>query len=360
MKLGAACVLVGLFACGSEKAPAVDAASDIDATVDADAAIDAPFDAVEEMIDAPPSLSPTCTTTPTVLLETSPRRIGTMARSGSTLYVSAYEMDASDQPINSVVFTIDLTTGTQSVPPISTVGPMFLGATDGNVGDVFGAENMSDGSIWQFHPGAPPAEIIEHRDRPSTVTAEGGYVYWSEYVALGDPTALVKRRLITGNTVEAVMECEVLDLAVVGPNLYCAGFRGLTFAPKAGGAVEGVSFMNSGYPIVSVNNDGSSVSFVSLYPFPELFRATPGAMTATKLHQLPLSGRYAGLTASSDYLYTVELDRGIRRIDRTTLAIEHIYQGPANRDPVLWNNHLYFQAPNPQLSGDRYVMHCVD
>ncbi len=346
----------GVIACGSPREVDIDARMIVN-----DVAIDVAIEdaTLDAEIDAPPavSLSPRCTTTPSVLIDVSPRRLLNFARSGDTLYVAAHDVGPSNEITDPIVFTIDLVSGTQSAAPFVPTAEVSVWPSVDPTGDVFGT---GAGTVWQFHPGSAPVALVTGRDTPALATAEGGYVYWAEKQSAASFGAL-KRRLISGGTVENVGFCEdAWDIVIAGNEIFCGGFRGLYHLPKDGsGSIQSIAY-NTGYPVASVMSDGAGIAFVSLYNYPDLWKATALSASATLIHRLTILGRYVGLTATSDYYYTVERDSGIRRIHRTTLDVERVYTSSANRDPVLWNNQLYFEAPNPLLSGDRYILHCVD
>jgi hypothetical protein len=354
--------MVALLACGHRSSAIEDAPPPppVDAAVDAaiDAAVDAPPDALPDAApDAPPSTAPACRTAPTILVDVSPRRLSNIARADHLLYLSAFALDGSGQVTSSSVETIDLATGQPSGAPLAITGAAGVYAAGG---DVYAPEFRAAGTIWQLHPGSAPVAVITGRPFVRAVTADAGYLYWSEEDAVG--TDVVRRRLITDGPIEPVMTCnDARRLVVVGDNLYCASFSGnLLRAPKTGGTATGIPYVNN-YPIVSMIDDGGVLFFVNLFNNPELYRVPLPDGPAKLLKRLPTLGRYVGLTASPEFFYTVDENAGIRRIARVGLAVELIYDAPnADQDPVLWNDQLYFVASTPTSSGDPLVLHCVD
>ncbi len=76
--------------------------------------------------------------------------------------------------------------------------------------------------------------------------------------------------------------------------------------------------------------------------------------------------RITGLTATSDYFYTVDMQHAVRRVHRPTRVEEDVYPYVAGHDlPTsnifVWNNQLYFDALDYNLGGSpNYILHCVD
>lgn len=334
-------------------APADGPLQDVMSDVAIDGTPDAPADA---MPDAPsaPSASPACGSTPTILIDVSPKQIVNMARSGDTLYVSAAEQPGST---NATVYTIDLATGTQPQPPFTTTGQIALWPSDG---DVFGAEYLADGTVWQFHPGSAPVAVVQHRRLPGTVTAEGGYVYWSEAPPASSSQDVAQRQLITGGQVEAVISCSsITRLVIDGTNVYCASTSGVQRGLKDGtGLPEGISFPNAQLFFTMIK-DGTAL-YVPEFGTGKLYRIDTFGSAGVAITTVANSPRIGGLAATSDYFYTADIVDGIRRTHRTTLVQQGVYAGQTGSDPVLWNNELLFEAANPILSGMRYVMRCVN
>jgi hypothetical protein len=330
-------------------------AVDPDATADAelDAARDAAADAARDAtIDASNVVSPACTTTPTQLLDVSPSQIDRMALVGNTLYVSVYQNTGQ-------VLAIDLTTGAPSDPPLATSGATSLFAVGG---DAF-ATDATAGTIWRLHPGTTPTAVVTGRPTPTVATSDGTYVYWAESDGTGNP-AIVRRQLLTGGTVGTVMtSCAFAHrLFVVGSTLYCLEFQAgaIEYAPSDGSSGP-TSIGTDGYPADSMILDGNSFYIAGGYNYPRLWGVPLPSGPATKLHELTTFGRYAGLAATPSYIYTVDTGAGIARFDRTTYTPQVIHSSVLDGgDPVVWNGQLYYAEQNPQTSGLRYVMHCID
>lgn len=329
----------------------------IDAMADAqvDAPPDAPVDAMVDSVPDAPSSSPACTSAPTTLLDVSPRTIVNMARSGDTLYVSA-----TGDPFgtDALIYTIDLTTGTQPAAPLPTTGGIQLWPTDG---DVFGGEYLADGTIWQFHPGSAPVSLVSHRDTPQAMTADGTYVYWSERGPGATSQNLVMRRLISGGPVEQVMSCsDTMRLVLDGPNLYCLYFTGVLRGLANGmGIPEGISYPDQGHPIFTIVKDGAALYFPA-FGTGVLYRIATFGSAAVAVTTIANSPRIGGIATSSDYYYTSDIVEGVRRTHRTSLVQESVYAGATANDPILWSNQLYFEAEDPQQGGMRLVKHCVN
>lgn len=312
-----------------------------------DGAIDAPADAPHA------AFSPSCTTTPAMLLDSSPRIIGNMARAGDTLYVSAYQRDDNGTASDFALYTIDLTTG---MVPAPVAIPTNVAVWPGGA-DVYANDHVADGTIWQLHPGATPLALVDHVSNVTTVTADDAYVYWA------DSTNAVSRRSITSGPVEAVMTCPGASrLLVDGTNIYCAAGTYVIRGLAAGGSIpEPISTTTTGYPIGSMMQAGTSVYYVDFDVFPALFEIETAGSSATVISKSPTVGRYSGLAIAGDSFYLADTNAGLRRFDRTTTALQTIVPGTGiELDPVVWNHDLFYLAPNPQLSGERYVMHCVD
>lgn len=346
--------LVVLAACSSPKGTVSDAKPGDSAVIDApDPPRDAPTDArIDARPDAPPDAAPPlpCMTTPTVLYDAAPRQIGNIARAGDTLYVSAYQVN-NQQVSDPVVVPIDLTSGVAGTPFVPAVATGLWPAD----GDVYASEGAADGSIWRFHPGDAPTAVVTHRASPSAVTAAGGYVYWA------DAGGTIQRQLITGGASQPVYACSpVRDLVVVGTDLYCVTGGTILRGLAAGGSMPDGIGGNDGYPILTMVGDGTTLYYINLAVFPELFKLPVFGSTATLASKLTTPGRYTGLALDGNELYTVGWD-GLRRMDRTTFASQVVLSSTLMAgDPVVWNSKLYFTEEDPQQAGQRYVMHCVD
>lgn len=327
----------------------------------ADARIEVRDSPVDTVVDATPdalpdaaiSTSPRCTTTPSILIDTSPRVIGNIARAGDTLYVSGYQTDNTTVSDNALI-AIDLTTGVAATPIVQSAQVQLWPAGD----NVYMSEYRPDGTIWQLHPGAAPVALVQHLATPTVITADGDYVYWAS------TSNVVQRRLIAGGPIEMVMPCtDASRLVIDGTDIYCAAGQYVTRALKAGGSIpDEITTMITNYPIVSMIKDGASLYYATLDPFPDLMQINTTTSSASVFYKSPNPGRYTGLAASSDFFYiTNQFAGGLQRIERTTHAVETIVVDTGVfLDPVIWNQHVYYESQNPQLSGERYVMQCVD
>jgi len=319
-----------------------------------ESAIDAAIDArADSPLDAPTihTFSPTCSTTPSVLLATGVRIIGNMARAEDTLYVSAYQADPNTGTISdNALYTIDLTTDIATFSAGAV--PVELWPAGDNV---YESEAQADGTIWQLRPGLAPVALVQHLPTPTVVTADHDYVYWA------DSSDTVQRQLLAGGPIETVMSCASATRLVIDDlYIYCSSAEHIMRALKAGGGtVDEVVTMITDYPVTSMIKDGAYLYDVTLDVFPDLLRID--GTTGTLIDKLSTSGRYAGLAASTDYFYIADLNHGLRRIQRTTYADELIVDHyGVLLDPVLWNHDLFYEDQDPQLFGERYVMHCVD
>jgi hypothetical protein len=180
----------------------------------------------------------------------------------------------------------------------------------------------------------------------------------------------VQRRALAGTAVTKVMDCNLpFELFVVGGVMYCPSYTaGNVLYAAADGTSTGVNgfgyamgSVGGGYPIASTILDGGNLYFVNLYNNPELYRGPLPAGPSVLLTKSPEISRYAGLAATPDYFYAVDSDRGIDRIQRSDDSVATIYStvGLA-QDPVIWNGQLYVLGQNPEVSGVRYVLHCID
>ena len=356
MKVGLLGVVLMIAACDSPRSPAIDApvadtVPDVDAQID-----DAPIDAADAAIDAPVSTSPRCTTTPTIFWDVSPKVLGNIAHAGNLLYVSAYTSSAAG-PSDAVIITLDLTTGLQVGADQPTARPVALWES---ASAVYGADAADDGTVWKLEPGQAPVAFLEHVPTPGPALEDGAYLYFTDH-AWNLPNGMVRRRLISGGPVEDVIPCnDARDLMIDGASIYCVGWQSVLRGLKAGGGLpESVSVPDS-YPFVSATIAGDAIYYVRL--FNRLYRQPLFGSSATSVHETTMIGsRYVGLTATSDVVYVVDQNWGIWRIDRTTYAAQHIVHAPSIAgDPVVWNDQLFYQAPNPQLPFTSYVMRCVD
>ncbi len=333
---------------GPDMAAAADAAAVVDSTAVVDSSADSPADSAPDA-PLPPSCAP--------LIDVSPRRLSNLALSGQTLYTSAYNVNAQDEVSDVTVIAIDLATETEAAPPVTMSGAVTLWEGQDASGDVYVSEFLA-GTIWRFHPGTSPTPIVTGRPKPGIVTAEGGYLYWSEYSTTVGAPGLIQRRLLTGGPIEFVMDCDrPLGLVVVGDQVYC-GTQYLQHAPKAGGGpVTGISYLHE-YYITSMMEDGGSLYFVNMFNNPELYRVTLPNGPAVVVDQLSTFGRYTGLAMTSDSYLTVDNFTGVRRIDRTTGATVRIHDAIGDQyDPLIWNNQLYFVA-STQTSITPVILHC--
>ncbi|HEY1557881.1 MAG TPA: hypothetical protein VGF94_23775, partial [Kofleriaceae bacterium] len=120
---------------GASDAPVADTAA-TDSARDgavADASRDAP-DAASDVV------SPTCATSPTILLDTTPSLITNMVEADGILFVATYSGATGS------VLAIDPTTGMQVATPLATTGEAGLSVSNGVV---YAAEGSSSGTIWQ-------------------------------------------------------------------------------------------------------------------------------------------------------------------------------------------------------------------
>lgn len=333
----------------------VDAAPDAVPDAVPDAAPDAPPDA--------PSASPRCLTAPTRLFDATPRRIGSMARSGSTLYVSVYDPADPEGPAG--IVTIDLVTGAQIGGVIATPSVLLLASTDENRDlDVFGTA-YADGSVWQLHPGVAPVPLELHRNFPGWVAADGTHVYWAERTVPTSPERVV-RRAIAGGPVQPLMDCSGPEsLHVVDGYVYCSGQSGLARAASDGTGSLGAVDYPLGYLIFAATVDAGAYYFAPFTFTFMILRADSASATATTVAPATAE-RFSGLSATSDYFYTVDQQLAVRRVHRPTGVEESVYPHVVGRESpsgniFVWNNQLYFDALDYNLGGSpNYILHCVD
>jgi hypothetical protein len=344
-------------ACDGPRAKPVDAGA-ADAAIDVaiDMMIDAPPDApVDVALDAPSS-SPACTTTAATILDVSPsKQILSMARSGDTLYVSATDIGAET---GRVVYSIDLATGAQTGAPTTYTGTLQLWPS---AGDVFGAEFLDNGTIWQFHPGSAPVAIIQNRPYPAAITVEGGYVYWAEGTSASPQRDHVMRRLIAGGPVEPIMDCPgTTRLVIDGTNIYCSYNSGVLRKLKNGtGVPEGISYPSQGSLIFTMVKDGAALYF-GAFGTGILYKIDTFGSAAVAVATIQNSARISGIAINAEYYYVADHTTGIRRTHRANLVQEVVTVGSNIGDPILWNNQLIYTTDNPQLSGQHYVKRCVN
>jgi hypothetical protein len=339
--------LAAMLVVGCAESPMTAHDADVVPDVVADvAAPDAPPDAPTDAApDAPlPSLSPTCATAPTVLIDVAPHRVGNIARAGDMLYVGSFLLDDSGLVTDARVTTIDLTTG-QSAATSSTVGAPWLQPAHGAV---YGVDNAA-GTIWRFAPNTAPVALVTGRIQPRAATADTTHVYWAE----GSGT--VYRRLLAGGPVETITTCsDARYLIIDGTEVYCAPLAASVYrAPKTGGAAVSIGYVS--YPIGSMLHDGTDLYVTNLSPNAELYRIPIPGGPAALVKQISGPRRFGGFAATQDFFYVTDSGAGIRRIDRVTTATDVIYANPFTlQDPVIWNNQLYFAQQ------DSLVLHCAN
>lgn len=324
----------------------------LDGAPDAPAPPDAPPDAFV------PYVSPACTTTPTMLIDVTPRQISNMARTGHVLYIAAQQVDPLTNMVsNGAVLSVDLMTGMELDAPFALDRPTVWSAG----GEVFASDASATGTIWHMHPGAAPAAVVTGRPYPLVVTTDGTYIYWSETQG---QTSVVQRQPLAGGAIQTVIaSCpNARNLIVAGDLLYCnTFFNSPMYAPKDGSAAAmSITGYTTAYPIVTLIHDGTSLYFANLYNNPQLWAIPLPTGPMVKIQESATIGRYLGLAASPDYLYTVG-SQGVARVRRDTYESTVIHSSVLDgSDPVLWNGQLYFAEQNPQVAGLRYVMACID
>jgi hypothetical protein len=318
------------------------------------------------MVDGPPdgppdayvAHPPECATGPATLLDVSPRTIGDIALAGDVLYISAYEQANTGDISNSVILSIDLTTGDEAFAPIATAGDAGLVA----VGDDVYASIAAGGTILRLHPGVTPETLITGRPWVGAVTVDATHLYWGERATAGAPDA-IKRRPLAGGTVEDVVTCDrATQLFVVGADLYCVPFTGsvLRVAKDGSGQVSSFSSTDS-YPLVSTILDGGVLYIAGFSVYPQLHRIPLPSGPKTLLHEATTFGRFTGIAATSTHFYVTHFDEGIRRFRRTDLAntviaMDYIRFG----DPVIWNDRLYYATASFTDAYQRWLKYCVD
>lgn len=290
-----------------------------------------------------------------MLVDASPRRITNIAAAGSVLYFAAYTSN-NGTISNAEVLAVDIATGAPVGTPLSTTGAPAVWAV-GN--DVYASDYSASGTIWKLQAPAAPVAVVTGRNKPGAVTADATHVYWAEEVG---SSTVVRRKAFANSTVEDVMTCaSPRRLIVDATDLYCAPLQSSVLrAPKSGGQTVTIP-VGSGYAVSSMVQDGTNLYVVNVYNYPQLWRVPMPDGPASLVKQVPEIGRYEGLAISPTYFYTVDSNYGVRRIHRTSLDVDRIYNALfVTRAPLLANGRLYFLANNPQLAGPNYVMHCVD
>jgi hypothetical protein len=343
----------------------IDSASDAPIDTPVDAAVDAPPDVV--LVDAPLG-EPRCTSGPTTLVDTSPRRITMIANVGNVLYVAAYDPSVTT---DGEVLALDPATGAAVASPLmlSTSGAVW-GASDA----AYATEGTTNGSIWRLVPGLNPVELITGRPTPTVVTSDGAYVYWSEKNPTANQPELIKRRAIAGGAIEQVMTGCALPYRIVvdATDLYCVEFQSGTVlrAPKDGSAgattVPYSGTIGGGYPVATLIQDGASLYLANFYNNPQIWGATKPSGPFTLIKQNPDIGRYLGLAATPQHFYASNAEGMIDQVDRTTHSLvpiqimNNVDHGAPSGDPIIWNGQLYVVADNYTQAGNRLVLHCID
>jgi hypothetical protein len=352
--------------CGGGKAKP-DATVTIDGAPDTavDAAIDAAIDAPPDVMfpDAPPQGEPRCTSGVTPLLDTSPRRITTIANVGNVLYVATFDPNV---PNEGKVLALDPATGAPAAPALVISAPAYLWPTRDAV---YAAEDKPVGSIWRLVPGQDPVEVVPGRPSPQVVTSDGTYVYWTE----DNPTAthpdLVKRRAIAGGPIDQLRDgcANPQRLVVDATDLYCLELTTghVHRVPKDGSAaaalVPGDSVLGAWLIQDSAN------LYLASSGTKQIWSAPKPSGPVTVVRQSYEYG-YAGFAATPRHFYASSWEGEIDRIDRTdqsVVSIQILIHGNVNYgspdgNPVIWNGQLYVAAGNGTDAGDRLVLHCID
>jgi hypothetical protein len=318
-------------------------------------------DAVVAEEDAPAAVdtycvgtSPSCTTAPTTVLSapiSNEHRLSNMAIVEDTLYMSTADLENPGSGFEVVagrVTSVDLVGGTQATLLPGTV-EYSVWAADGWL---YAAEYTANGTIWRLKPGVAPVALVTGRPTPHVVTADATHVYWTE--TLDSTTDVVKRRLISGGTVETVMNCRSAWALIVDDlNVYCEEFnQSLLRAPKAGATA--VSIASSSYPYTGMVRCAQSLYATNVgqltiqaVPMPD----GPGSTFAT----VDGIGRFYGIAASAAHFYATPLAAGIVRVSRADATYDVIAPDEASEGtPVLWNGQLFF------YNRDIGVRRCVD
>jgi hypothetical protein len=350
---GVVLVAFALCGCGDKRGATPDAeVVDSPTETPVDTAVLPPDSSPDSMPDA---ATPSLCTAPATLVDVSPRRIANFVRSGSTLYTSVFAFDGVNAT-DAAVLAVDTATGAIAPSPLLTSTPAAVFA----VGDDVLVVEFLGGTISRIHPGDPPTVLITNRLKPRAATADAEFLYWSEENPAG-PADFVRRRLLAGGPIEDVMTCEnSFRLLLVGPELYCAGRR-LQHAPKAGGQTTQVTNPIEGFFIPTLIEDAGTIYFAnSEANHSTLFEVGAGDI-AVKLHQLTGFGRPTGIVAAPAFIYMVDEDSGLWRVDRTTHVAEHLINTVSlGGTPVRFNGEFYLQASTPTSSGEPLIVHCLE
>ncbi len=356
---GVVLVAIALLGCGKNQTASPDAEAPGDSVADSplDTAIDTPIDTAVLPPDVTPDAPlPSMCTAPATLVDVSPRRIANFVRSGSTLYTSVFAFDGVNAT-DAAVLAIDTATGAIAPSPLLTSTPAAVFA----VGDDVLVVEFLGGTISRIHPGDPPSVLITNRVRPRAATADEEFLYWTEENPAG-PADFVRRRLLAGGPIEDLMTCEnSFRLLLVGTELYCAGRR-LQHVPKTG-AAQSTQVTNpiEGFFIPTLIEDAGTIYFAnSEANHSTLFEVGAGDI-AVKLHQLTGFGRPTGIVAAPAFIYMVDEDSGLWRVDRTTHVAEHLINTVSlGGTPVRFNGEFYLQASTPTSSGEPLIVHCLE
>ncbi|HEX4455510.1 MAG TPA: hypothetical protein VH143_31840 [Kofleriaceae bacterium] len=340
----AGCLVVVAFGCSKPHTVGV-----ADAALPADSAPADSSPAFDASLDAKPDAyvtyaSPRCTTAPTVLFDATPNTAGNIAIASDVLYVGVFEGSAG------MIVSIDPSTGEQVDPPFATPGQPWLWS-DGT--DVIATTGTA---IWRLHPGAAPSELVSGRTAPFLAIDDSQYLYWTE-------EGSVWREAIAGGSATSVLSCtDPTTLDTDATNVYCAGINSsIAVGAKDGtGTPTGVDCPLI-YPVASMVRDGSELYALDLYPMWRVWSAPTPTGPCTVFDQSTAYGRAEGLAATSDTFYVVDSFAGVWTIDRTTMAATAIYSEVGLGDnPIAWHGQLFFEAPNPNVAGQTYVMRCID
>ena len=345
-----------LVACGNSRAKP-DAPTPADGAVDTAVAVDAPPDMA---IDAPPDApdhDPACTSTPAILVDTSPRHLTNMAEVGDVLYVDAVNPNNGS---DAVVMMVDPGTGVAVASPLVVgAGAAVWPAPDA----AYAAEIRANGSIWRLVPGQAPVELVTGRASPYVVTSDGTYVYWNE-------SDVISRRLITGGAIQQVMSgcTNPAKLVVDATDLYCLQFMdgSVRHGPKDGSAAATGIAGSDGYPSIALVQDATTLYYASFYNNPRLLAALKPDGPFALVTQSPDLGRYLGLALAPNHYYLTNQEGYVEQIDRATHAVHKIQildsvnYGSPSLDPIVWHDQLLVATEAYTTAGTRYVLHCVN